>query len=204
MPRPSLDQTFIEVAKTLALRGTCIKMQVGCVMTDIKGRVLSTGWNGVHSGAKHCNELHDVPVYNDDPRVNLVTMAAPDYVAQRLKGKKIPTWVFGDKRTPKFKLAPGDKQCVGFDAVAINACNNGKPFPAGSDLCEAIHAEQNALLQCRDTDKIYTVYTTMSPCMRCVKELMNTSAQRIVFCINYDQPQAEELWRRYGRDWIQI
>lgn len=115
--RPSLDQTMLAVAKVLSLRATCVKRQVGCVLTDRYGRILSTGYNGVAHGLPHC-----------------IDKACPGAYSQR-----------------------------------------------GSDTCQAIHAEINALLSCRDTQQIETCYTTVLPCMGCMKTLMNTSCARIVF-----------------------
>ena len=69
----------------------------------------------------------------------------------------------------------------------------------GLDQCEAIHAEQNAMLQCKDTQSIETAYITVSPCVTCVKLLMNTSCKRIVFIEPYAHNQAAELWKG---EWI--
>jgi dCMP deaminase len=77
-----------------------------------------------------------------------------------------------------------------------HACD-GAYSPSGTNLdcCQAIHAEQNALLQCRDVYEIHTCYTTVSPCITCVKLLMNTSCQRIVFWERYAQDEAaQKLW----------
>ena len=65
------------------------------------------------------------------------------------------------------------------------------------DACEAVHGEQNALLQCRDVFAIDTAYVTTSPCLTCVKLLLNTSCQRIIFAEPYahDAP-ARELWEK--------
>lgn len=67
---------------------------------------------------------------------------------------------------------------------------------SGTDLdgCHAIHAEQNALIQCRDPDKIHTCCCTASPCLTCVKLLRNTSCQHIVFREEYPHPAAQDLW----------
>lgn len=86
-----------------------------------------------------------------------------------------------------------------------NACA-GAYAVSGTDLdeCEAIHAEQNALLQCRDVHEITTCYTTLSPCLTCTKLLLNTSCWRIVFVEQYAQIKARDLWLNAGRDWFQI
>lgn len=77
----------------------------------------------------------------------------------------------------------------------------GAQFASGTglDACEAIHAEQNALLQCRDVSLIHTAYVTTLPCMTCAKLLMNTGCQRIVYGQEYPQQEAKEFWKKNGR-----
>ena len=83
-------------------------------------------------------------------------------------------------------------------------CNEGHecsgaclPSGQGLDLCEAVHAEQNALLQCRDVGQIETCYVTCSPCLTCVKLLLNTGCRRIIFSERYAHDEtAQELWMR--------
>jgi dCMP deaminase len=89
-------------------------------------------------------------------------------------------------------------------------CSEGEPcsaaaVPSGFNLegCEAIHAEQNALLQCKDTQEIDTAYVTLFPCVTCTKLLLNTSCKTIVYSEEYVQPEAIEMWDRAGRTIIQ-
>ena len=86
-----------------------------------------------------------------------------------------------------------------------NACPGAYSL-SGTNLdgCQAIHAEQNALLQCRDVWEIETCYTTASPCITCVKLLLNTSCQRIVFREAYPHHLAKQLWENAGRVWLQL
>ena len=55
-PRPSFDATFMEVAKVIAKRGTCPRLQVGAVIT-IDDKIESTGYNGAPSDSPHCSEV---------------------------------------------------------------------------------------------------------------------------------------------------
>lgn len=81
-----------------------------------------------------------------------------------------------------------------------NACEAAfAPSGTSLDGCEAIHAEQNALLQCKDVYEIHTAYVTASPCMTCTKLLLNTGCQRIVFSERYPHPAAMALWLESGR-----
>lgn len=65
--------------------------------------------------------------------------------------------------------------------------------------CPSAHAEQNALIQCNDVEDIYTIYCTLSPCIVCVRMIMNTSCKRIVFLREHKHPEPKELWKG---EWI--
>lgn len=132
MTRPSRHETMLKLANTIAERSTCGRRQVGCVITDENGRVISMGHNGVAKGQVHCTEL----------------------------------------------------PCPGANC----------PSGTGLDLCQAIHAEQNALLFCPDVMKIHACYVTASPCVHCVKMLLNTSCQEIHFLEEYPHSDAKILW----------
>lgn len=82
----------------------------------------------------------------------------------------------------------------------------GHAAPSGQslDACQAIHAEQNALLQCRDVAQIFSVYVTASPCMTCAKLLLNTGCQNIFYAEEYPHSAAKDLWLAAGRTWTQI
>lgn len=82
-----------------------------------------------------------------------------------------------------------------------HACS-GAWSPSGTNLdaCSAVHAEQNALIQCRDVDKIMTCYVTVPPCMSCTKLLLATSCVKLVYARPYpgsDVPLS--LWADRGR-----
>lgn len=65
----------------------------------------------------------------------------------------------------------------------------------GLEQCEAIHAEANALLQCHNVEEIKTAYCTTAPCIHCVKLLMNTGCERVVFQDTYPHmEESERLW----------
>lgn len=156
--RITRDQWGLRLALVTAMRSTCLRRQVGCVLTDGQGHVLSTGYNGVASGLMHCNVS-----------------------------------------TKRYTSPNG-----GFIFEYPHACA-GARAESGADLdaCEAVHAEANALLQCRDVDRIFTAYVTTAPCVSCVKLLMNTGCHRIIFYDDYAASGAV-LWARTGRVWSQL
>lgn len=93
-------------------------------------------------------------------------------------------------------VAAGLPHCIDFP------CKGALIQPGkNTGTCEAIHAEQNALLQCADIHKITTVYITHSPCKTCIKLLLNTSCNKIVFSCLFEGIHVEALglWLKAGR-----
>jgi len=83
---------------------------------------------------------------------------------------------------------------------------SGAHFASGEglDVCEAVHAEQNALLQCSNVQEIVTAYCTTAPCIHCLKLLLNTSCEHIVFIDDYPgSERCKQLWEKH-RTWTQV
>lgn len=82
----------------------------------------------------------------------------------------------------------------------------GAHAPSGQSLhlCEAIHAEENALIQCRSVDDIHTVYSTASPCVLCMRKIVGTGAQRIVFRQAYPHHESEDMAIDRQMSWIHL
>lgn len=55
MTRLSKDEYFMAIARTVACRSTCLDKQVGCVLVNRNGIILSTGYNGAPRGMEHCS-----------------------------------------------------------------------------------------------------------------------------------------------------
>jgi dCMP deaminase len=172
--RPTRDQWAMSLAQLTAMRATCCRRQVGAVLLNERGHVLATGYNGVAAGLPHCNEVTDEVVNPDLAKGDGTYRVAEHWERATIK-------------------------------VHGHACS-GATAPSGQSLdsCQAIHAEQNAMLQCRDVYAIHTAYVTASPCMTCTKLLLNTGCQRIVFLEEYPHPEAKALWESSGRVWCKL
>ena len=78
-----------------------------------------------------------------------------------------------------------DSPCLGADS----------PSGTDLDLCLAVHAEQNALLQLRSNDFL-TAYLTVSPCVTCAKMIANSKISRIVAQESYTQASAFSILKQ--------
>lgn len=54
--RPSWDEYFMEIARTVAKRATCDRGRSGCVIARDK-QILVTGYVGAPTGLAHCDEV---------------------------------------------------------------------------------------------------------------------------------------------------
>jgi dCMP deaminase len=71
-------------------------------------------------------------------------------------------------------------------------------IPSGErhELCRAIHAEQNAIVQAAKAGTTIdgsTIYVSAQPCVICAKLLINAGIKRIVFAGDYPDELAKEL-----------
>jgi dCMP deaminase len=53
--RPSWDEYFMDIARHVASRSTCLRRHVGAIVVKNR-RILSTGYNGAPTGLPHCDE----------------------------------------------------------------------------------------------------------------------------------------------------
>jgi dCMP deaminase len=55
LARPDWEDYFMEIARVVSTRSSCLRRQVGAVL--VKNRqILATGYNGVPRGLRHCEE----------------------------------------------------------------------------------------------------------------------------------------------------
>lgn len=122
MNRPSADEYFMNMAKLVATRSTCVRRQVGAVIVKDK-RVLSTGYNGAPKGSKHCDELGCIRVELNVPsgtrhelcrgvhaEQNAVIQAA--YFGVSVKGSTIYTTTYPCSMCAKLLINAGIKEIV--------------------------------------------------------------------------------------------
>ena len=70
------------------------------------------------------------------------------------------------------------------------------PSGKNHELCRAIHAEQNAVVQAARSGTVIegaTIYTTTAPCVLCVKILLNAGIREFVYGDSYPDELAQHF-----------
>ncbi len=138
--RPTMDEYFMEIARVVASRSTCLRQNVGAVIVKDK-RILATGYNGAPSGLPHC--------------------------------------------------------------LDIGCLREQLNVPSGErhELCRAVHAEQNAIIQAAVhgvSIKDATLYTTHQPCIMCAKMIINARIKKVVYGREYADGKGLEFLEEAG------
>jgi len=50
----NIDQYWTRHLRLVAERATCVRRKTGAIITDLRGAILSSGYNGIGSGVPHC------------------------------------------------------------------------------------------------------------------------------------------------------
>jgi dCMP deaminase len=86
--------------------------------------------------------------------------------------------------------ARGQPHCVDFPCAGSEYASG-----QGLDSCEAVHAEQNAIVNTSDMSKAHNIYVTTAPCVSCTKLLLNTHIKNIYYANDYPQSiHSQALW----------
>jgi len=138
--RPDLDDYFMEIAKVVSKRSTCLRQNVGAVIVRDK-RILSTGYNGAPMGLPHC--------------------------------------------------------------LDIGCLREQLNVPSGErhELCRAVHAEQNAIIQAAYhgvSIKGAILYTTHQPCIMCAKMIINAGIKKVIYGSEYADERGIEFLKEAG------
>lgn len=59
--RPTRERVLLDIASSIASRGTCSRAKVGAVIAR-DGRIITTGYNGAPAGMPHCDHSTDAPL----------------------------------------------------------------------------------------------------------------------------------------------
>jgi len=100
--------------------------------------------------------------------------------------------------------ASGTKDCL-----ELGCLRNELNIPSGTrhEICRAIHAEQNAIIQAGTHGiniKGATIYCTHSPCILCAKMLANAGIKKFVMCLEYPDESYKNLFTEAGIEYATV
>ena len=222
---PTADEVFMNLAYSLSLRSTCLSRQVGAVITNTDGFVLTAGWNDVGSGqlgcslncksdyTKYSGEDHLLSVWGDS--INelksdglLDDIHDSDFFCFKdLKSKQI----INQKIEKIFKELSENKKLEPSIEIFIQEIKDklkDKLSIKRLEYARALHAEENALLQAARFGGTGvaggTIYSTTFPCELCAKKIYQSQLKRIVYTEPYPDSISEKIFLKDGVRHIKI
>jgi dCMP deaminase len=93
------------------------------------------------------------------------------------------------------------------DCLQLGCLRNQQGIPSGksAEICRAVHAEQNVIIQAAlhgVSIKGSTIYCTHSPCVLCAKMLVNVQIQRFVSFGRYADNEFLTLFKDAGIEFV--
>jgi len=89
------------------------------------------------------------------------------------------------------------------DCLELGCLRDENNIPSGTrtEICRAIHAEQNVIIQAAlhgISLEGCTIYCTHTPCVLCAKMMINAKVKRVVIFTKYADDAFRELFREAG------
>jgi dCMP deaminase len=89
------------------------------------------------------------------------------------------------------------------DCLELGCLRDAQNIPSGTrtEICRAIHAEQNVIIQAAlhgISLEGCTIYCTHTPCVLCAKMMVNARVKRVVIFTKYADDSFKELFREAG------
>ena len=122
--------------------------------------------------------------------------------------RKIGAVIVKDKRvmTTGYNGAPaGVKTCV--ERGECLRRKLGIPSGTRAEVCYAVHAEQNALIQAaRMGVSVFgaTMYVTYSPCIICARLIINAGIVKVIYRYDYPDDFSKEILKEAGVELIKF
>jgi deoxycytidylate deaminase/dephospho-CoA kinase len=167
---PNEQETFMSMAYTASLKSHCFKRQVGAVIVDLMGKVVSVGYNDNPASLQSCI----------DGFYGCFRDAYMDELMKVLKfcpecGKQLIDFKYPYE-------CPGCQKNVCRQVIRDRALGR----------CSALHAEERALLDSGRQNLIgCTLYVTAFPCFTCTQKILDMGISTIWYAESY--PDADGL-----------
>ncbi|MDR1259783.1 MAG: dCMP deaminase family protein [Endomicrobium sp.] len=95
------------------------------------------------------------------------------------------------------------------ECISLGCLRNKLNIPSGQnqEMCMAVHAEQNAIIQSGYNGvniKNSTLYCTHSPCILCSKMIINVGIRKVITSIQYPDNAFKKLFLHAGIDFSRL
>lgn len=194
---PTVDERCMQVAQAAKLNSGCISRQVGAVVSDSKGNILSIGWNDAAStDGNECisciRRSFDKLFHRDDEKAySYYELYKPEFRQKLIDIMKKICLINEDELTEEELLYMFNKTVkTRVQGVPLAFCFKDI-FSSMTDdhnqvHTRAQHGEENALETCDKSKCIGgTLYTTSSSCELCAKKALSYNIRRIVYIEPY-------------------
>ena len=177
---PSIKETMMTAASTLALQSHCIKRRVGSVLCDGDGYIVSAAYNEVPTKQKKCIEEY--------------RMCYRDHIRNKFNKEFVGNLDY----CPKCSIPPNINNsylCSGckYDLSEL------LPAYKALDKCRSLHAEETTVLKATHYQiKDSVLYSTTFPCMQCAKRILQLKIDRVVYIDPYPEEESIIMLEKGG------
>ena len=182
---PTQAEAAMAVAYTYSLRSLCIKRQVGAVIADTNGKVISVGYNENPEPVAPCIKQF-TGCYKDDWMHQHLEMQLQKNGNKCYKCQESISSIAALGATykcPKCKTS----------FVRMYAPDRGM------SRCTAIHAENMAIMNAGGRNLDGTIlYTTTFPCSQCARQVVYAGIKEVVYVEPYPDPDSNRFLKEFS------
>lgn len=187
--RPTWDETWMKMAKTIAKRSLCDRDQVGAVIASKTNRVVAVGYNNPPAKFDHQGRtcLDWCPRSRDMRGINGYKYRWDAPQKHRLTEYRFDAddMIVTINDNIEYRITYDNQKDL---STLLESCGwvpilNPTDVKKTSDqTCPSLHAEANALSVCdRSQREGGTIYITSYPCYDCAKLIANSGLHRVVY-----------------------
>lgn len=197
-------ETIMTQAYCESLKSSCIKRKVGAIIVN-NGKPIAYGYNDVPPNEIPCEDKLKM-CKRDEEKINLIKeLKKCPYcgmeVEQTIECPGCHSFIKINDLTPKCQ----NPECnLDLDIDTFFICRHcrvkiiEKFIGKKSELCRAVHAEENAILQLSTlgislNNMNATLYTTTFPCLQCANKIIAAGIKAVVYVEPYPIKDAWDL-----------
>lgn len=188
---PTQAEAAMAVAYTYSLRSLCIKRQVGAVIADTNGTVISVGYNENPEPVAPCIKQFN-GCYKDDWMHQHLELQLQKNGSKCYKCQEIISSIAAigaSYKCPQCKTS----------FVRMYAPDRGM------SRCTAIHAENMAIMNAAGRNLNGTIlYTTTFPCSQCARQIVYAGIKEVVYVEPYPDPDSNRFLTEFSNRRVRL